>query len=184
MKFSFFWSVIAVLLIGCQHDPLPKPRAELKLEYPMAKYNKVLSACPYTFEISREAVITFENNCEAQIKYPDLKATVFLTYRQIQNGLPTALQEVERLTYEHAIKADAIDARPFENDKKSVYGKLVYVEGNVASNVQFHVTDSIENLLYGALYFEVQPNYDSILPAVKYIENDIRNLMESVTWQE
>lgn len=184
MKLVYVIGIVGLLLISCQSDPLPKPRGELKLEYPNAAYNKVLSACPFTIEISNEAIISFKSNCEATISYPELKATIYLTYRNVKSGLPSVLQEVERLTYEHAIKADAIDARPFANPKERVFGKLIYVEGDVASNVQFHVTDSVRNVLYGALYFEVQPNYDSILPAIKYVENDIRNLVESVTWQE
>ena len=90
----------------------------------------------------------------------------------------------EKLTYEHAIKADNISpGRDFKSDFKKVYGKIVNIEGNVASNIQFHVTDSIKNILYGTLYFNVKPNYDSILPALNYIEKDIRNIMETVAWR-
>jgi hypothetical protein len=38
-------------------------------------------------------------------------------------------------------------------------------------------------VLYGSLYFNVKPNYDSILPSVMHIEKDIKNLMESVEWK-
>ena len=44
--------------------------------------------------------------------------------------------------------------------------------------------DSTENFLIGALYFYSRPNYDSIFPAVKYIERDLYRLIESFEWQE
>ena len=57
------------------------------------------------------------------------------------------------------------------------------VTGNAASPLQFYLTDSIHHFVNGALYFEVQPNYDSILPAVKFIEKDIKHLMETLEWK-
>ncbi len=171
-----FWS--------CNDEVLPKPKAFLRLEYSTATYHKVLSNCQYSIEISQQSIIEFENNCWAKIDYPNLNATIHLTYRKIEDNLDFVLKEVEKLTFEHTIKADAINAQPFENQQNIVFGKLINVEGNVASNIQFHVTDSVKNVLFGALYFNVKPNYDSILPAINYIEKDIKNLMESVEWKD
>jgi len=36
--------------------------------------------------------------------------------------------------------------------------------------------------LNGALYFEAKPNFDSIYPAVVYLRNDMRVLMETLRW--
>ena len=177
--------LLAVLLlcVSCEEEALPKPRAQLRLEYPQNSYQKINSDCPYLIEVSQNATIEIENNCWAKINYPKLKATIHLTYRQIDHNLNDVLKEVERLTFDHTIKADAINAQPFEDESKKVYGKIINVEGNVASNIQFHVTDSVKNILFGALYFNVKPNYDSVLPAIDFIEKDIKNLMESVEWK-
>ena len=175
---------VLALFVSCTEVILPKPKAQLRLEYPENTYQQVISDCPYSIEISQNAVIEFENNCWAKIHYPSLNATIHLTYRSVDNNLIPILKEVEKLTFEHTIKADNIPyAKPFKNQLHKTYGKLINVEGNVASNIQFHVTDSVKNMLYGTLYFNVKPNYDSILPALKYIEKDIKNLMESVEWQ-
>ena len=177
--------LIAILLLctSCDEVALPKPRALLRLEYPQNTYQKVSGNCPYSIEISQNSTIEVENNCWGKIHYPTLNATIHLTYRRVDKDLNDVLKEVERLTFDHTIKADAINARPFEDDFKKVYGKIINVEGNVASNIQFHVTDSVKNILFGALYFNVRPNYDSLFPAIDYIERDIRNLMESVEWK-
>ena len=57
------------------------------------------------------------------------------------------------------------------------------VGGNAASQSQFYVTDSTEHFLTGSLYFYAKPNYDSILPAAKYLEKDIKHIMETVKWK-
>jgi len=182
IKLSIFLSII-VLNISCTDEVLPKPKAFLRLEYPEATYQKVVSDCPYTIQISQFSQIEFQHDCWAKIQYPKLNATIHLTYRQVDNNLEDVLKEVEKLTFEHTVKADVINARPFVNHQNKIYGKIINVEGDVASNIQFHATDSVKNVLFGALYFEVKPNYDSILPAIKYIEMDIKNLMENIEWK-
>lgn len=184
MKFRIvIFFVLPILISSCKNDVLPKPNAFLKLEYPTASYQKVVSSCSYTFEISQESIVEFKSNCSVNIYYPNLNAAIHITYREVNNNLEQILQEVEKLTYEHTIKADAIPlADSFENELKKVYGKIINVEGDVASNIQFNATDSVKNVLYGSLYFSVKPNYDSIFPAINYIEKDIKNLMESIEW--
>lgn len=176
--------VLLLLCTSCSEEVLPKPKAFLRLSYPDAAYQKVVSGCPYEFQISQQSTVEFENNCWFKIHYPSMNATVHVTYRNVNNNLEDVLREVEKLTFEHTVKADGIGiGQPYENKLTNVYGKLINVEGDVASNLQFHVTDSVKNVLYGSLYFNVKPNYDSILPAVKYIEKDIKNLMENVEWK-
>ena len=106
-----------------------------------------------------------------------------MTYRPVNGNLKELLLEAEKLTYKHAIKADEISAQPFENQEKRTYGSLLEVSGNAASPIQFHLTDSTRHFITGALYFEVQPNYDSILPAIKYLEQDIKHMMETFEWK-
>lgn len=175
--------VFFFLTTSCAEESLPKPKAFLRLAYDDVLYQKINANCPYTFEFSSDAIVTPRSNCWLNITYPKLKASLNLTYRPIENNLKELLQESEKLTYNHAIKADGISALPFEDAKKNVYGSLSEVTGNAASPLQFHLTDSVRNFITGALYFKVQPNYDSILPAVKYIEKDIKHLMETLEWK-
>ena len=118
------------------------------------------------------------------IEYPNLNATINLTYRQVENNLDELFIESEKLTFNHAIKADGISSIPFDNAVKKVYGSMYEVSGNAASPIQFHITDSTKNFITGAVYFNVQPNYDSILPAISYLQKDIKHLMETIEWKE
>ena len=184
MKNFSFLLVIFIVVVSCKKNTLPKPKSYLKLQYPEISYSTFNATCPYTFEFSEMAVISVKENCWATIKYPKLKATIHITYRAVDNNLNEILREIEKLTYEHTIKADAIpNALPYENFNKKVFAKLYNVEGNVASNIQFMATDSVKNVLAGSLYFYTKPNYDSILPAIKYIEKDIIHLVETLEWK-
>ncbi len=180
-KWIVFW--VLILTYSCKSDTFPKPKAYLSLQYPKADYRPVSNDCPYTFDISKQAIYREYHNCWASVRYPKLKATLHITYRKVDNNLFDILKEVEKLTFKHTIKADAIQSKQFENQIKKVYSTLYKIEGNVATNIQFKATDSVKNVLAGALYFDVKPNYDSILPAVSYIEKDIVRLVESLLWK-
>jgi len=183
MKHISIFILVAFFLWSCKNETLPKPKSYLKLQYPENGYVKLTTECPYNFEISKYAIVSFQNNCWAKIEYPKLKATIYITYRNVDGNLNEILKEVEKLTFEHTIKADAISDRPFENLDKKVYGKLYNIEGNVATNIQFSATDSVKHVLSGALYFYAKPNYDSIIPAIKYIEKDMMHLVETIEWR-
>ena len=90
---------------------------------------------------------------------------------------------MQKLTYEHVIKADDILEQPFINDKKKVYGMFYQVGGNAATNAQFYATDSTKNFITGSVYFYAKPNFDSILPAAKYLQDDMRRIMETLEWK-
>ena len=87
------------------------------------------------------------------------------------------------MTQKHVQVADEISERNYENTAQNLYGMFFELKGNVASQSQFYVTDSTRHFVSGALYFETKPNYDSILPAVNYIQKDLKHLMESFRWK-
>lgn len=182
-NYSVVIIIIFAFLVSCDSETLPKPKAFLKLEYPEYSYHKLNTSCSYNFETSSNAVISVKNNCWLTIQYPTLKATIHITYRPVTNNLQEILKEVEKLTFEHTVKADVINAVPYENFDKRVFAKLYTIEGNVATNIQFRATDSLKHVLSGALYFYVKPNYDSIRPAINYLEKDIIHLIETLEWQ-
>jgi len=172
-----------IFLTSCKEEVFPKPQSYLHLAYPIADYHRFSNDCPYSFAISKEATIEFQLGCNALIHYPKLNATVHITYRRVQNNLKQILEEADKLTTKHTVKADAILPQAFENKEHKVYGVLFDVQGQSASNVQFHVTDSSKHVLTAALYFKIKPNYDSIFPAVDYLKNDMMKMMETCEWK-
>ncbi|MCC1482966.1 gliding motility lipoprotein GldD [Winogradskyella immobilis] len=184
--------LFSLFLIGCGNDPLPKPKGFLRLEYSRPKYKKINLPLPFSYDQNNKAKpvasIKKENNGESygiNIEYPDLKGTIYLTYRKVKaNNLDSLLRDAQNLTQKHTTKADEIQSNLYENPNKSVYGMFYEVGGNAASQSQFYVTDSINHFLSGSLYFYAKPNYDSIYPAAIYLKNDIRQIMESLEWKD
>lgn len=182
-KISFLFSLISFLFMSCNDDVLPKPKAYLNLEYPEKEYTNLSVQRPYYFQVLKNTTIVDEKNNWLKIIYPNIKASIDITYRPVENNLNELLTEAEKLVFKHAVKAEQIIPKDFLNPKKRVFGSLYEITGNAASQIQFHVTDSTHNFIKGSLYFYAKPNYDSILPAVDYIKKDILHIIETLEWK-
>jgi gliding motility-associated lipoprotein GldD len=183
LKISFLLVVFATLFTSCKDDVLPKPKSQLRLEYPIADYAKYENHCPFSFDKNIAATIKDDGKCGFSITYPKMKATIYLTYKNVNGDLKALLRDAQKLTYEHVIKADDIIEQPFINTDKKVYGMFYQVGGNAATNAQFYATDSLKHFVTGSVYFYAKPNFDSIMPAASYIKNDMQTLMETLEWK-
>jgi gliding motility-associated lipoprotein GldD len=183
MKSSVFFTLLFLSLLSCGDEKMPKPSGQLSLEYPPAKYMKFSNSCGFDFDKNELAEVKATSNCGLEIHYPKMKATVYLTYKPVQNNLETLLTDAQKLTYEHVIKANDIAEQPYVNLDRKVYGMFYQVGGNAATNAQFYVTDSTRNFVTASMYFYSKPNFDSILPAADYIKNDMKQIIESIKWK-
>lgn len=175
--------LVSFLSFSCKDDVIPKPASHLRLDYPEAKYVNFANDCPFGFEMNSEAEIKGEKDCGFTIAYPKMKATIYLTYKPVNNDIAKLLRDAQKLTYEHVIKADDILEQPYLNPQTKVYGMFYQVDGNAATNSQFYATDSTKHFVTGSVYFYAKPNYDSIMPAASYIKNDMQRLMETLKWK-
>lgn len=179
-----FVIIVCVLLWSCGGETLPKPKGYLSLQYPDNGYATLQVQRPYSFEVSKNATVKVLPKQWLKIQYPELKASVDITYRPVDGNLRELLIEAEKLVYEHTIKAEHIQPKDYVNAEKKVYGTMHMITGNAASQVQFHVTDSTKHFLKGSLFFYTKPNYDSVLPAVDHIQKDMIRMMETLKWRE
>lgn len=179
-----FCIVIVFLTMGCRDEALPKPNALLRLDYPKANYQELDADCSYTFDQNTLSAVKENRDCSLVLDYPLMKGSVYITYKPIRNDLKTLLTDAQKLSYEHVVKADNIVEQPFINAKDGVYGMFYEISGNAASQSQFYVTDSVNHFVTGSLYFYTKPNYDSILPAAVYLQQDIRRIMETLRWKK
>lgn len=184
MKYSILILLACVFFnLACNHEVLPKPKAMMRLDYPTASYIK--SETPnFVFEQNNIAIVKQQNINGLTLDYPTIKGSIYLTYKPVNDDLKTLLNDAQKLSYEHVVKADNIVEQPFINDDKRVFGMFYEITGNAASQSQFYVTDSTKNFVTGSLYFYAKPNYDSIFPAAIYLQNDIRKIMESLEWKD
>lgn len=183
---GYFLLALSALLIlaSCKDEVLVKPAAKLRLEYPKPDYSVVDIECPFSFEMNQSARMVRKKNCNINIDYPNMRATLYMTYQRVKNNnLDSLLRDAQKLAYDHTIKANSIPEQPFINPDEEVYGMFYMINGNAATQAGFYVTDSINHFLNGTLYFEAKPNFDSIYPAVVYLREDMRKLMETIRWE-
>ncbi|WP_255462852.1 gliding motility lipoprotein GldD [Galbibacter sp. BG1] len=175
--------LLGFFIFSCGEESVPKPKGMLRLEYPKAVYKETENDCPFSFLQNQDAAINVRKDCGMTLQYPKMNASIFITYKPVQDNLDILLRDAQKLTYEHVAKADNIQEQPFVNPEDKVYGMFYQVTGNAASASQFYLTDSISHFVTGSLYFNTKPNYDSVLPAAKYLEEDIRKIMETMSWE-
>lgn len=177
--------IIGVIgLFSCSEEIMPKPIGELRLEYPKPHYEDFYSECNYGFQYSNFAEIKqAKEPCWYYITYPTMKAKVFITYFPIKNDLALHIKEVEKMVYQHTIRASAINTKSFSYPEKKLYGNFYELKGHTASNIQFYATDSIRHFVTANLYFNTRPKPDSLAPAVDYIKTDLRHLLDSFYWK-
>jgi gliding motility-associated lipoprotein GldD len=173
-----------LMLFSCKDEVTIKPAAQLRLEYPTPAYDLAVTECPYTFQKNAHATLEVKNNCWINLEYPEMNATIYVTYQKVRNNIDSLLYDAQKLTYEHNIKAQSIFEQPRVDTLNNVYGMFYAIDGNAATQSQFYVTDSVNHFVTGSLYFKAKPNFDSIYPAVMYLRNDIRSIMETIGWEE
>lgn len=187
-KILLFKISLILLFFSCTENYTPKPRGYIRDNFPEKKYRLFDTIFPYAFEYPVYAKIIPDKNELAEdywinIQFPERKATIHLSYKSIENNLSEFEEDTRKFAYKHTIKADAINTIKWENNEKSVYGLLYEIKGNVASQVQFYLTDSTKHFLRASLYFNVRPNKDSIAPSVKFLRKDIDKMIETFFWK-
>lgn len=186
----FIISFAFVLIASCRNDSqAPKPYGYFRITMPENTYQKFdIDKKPYTFEYSTISKIEERTDKSEQnwmnIVYPQHNATIYLTYHKVRNNLDTIISDSHNFTYRHTIKANAINEMAYLFPEKNVYGLYAELEGDAASPIQFLLTDSTRNFLRGSLYFNVEPNSDSVAPVIDFIRKDIMHLMETLEWKK
>ena len=175
------------IFIGCKEKNTPKPRGFFRIDLPEKEFKKLSLNYPYSFDYPTCALIKEDKSKKGQkywlnIEYPEINGIIHISYLAINNNFDQIIEDTRKLAYKHSIKADAINEKVFMRPEKDVYGILYEIKGNAASSVQFFLTDSVNHYLRGALYFNTEPNKDSLAPVINFVKEDIKILIESFEW--
>ena len=169
-------------------DVLPKPRGYFRIDLPEKTYIKVDTIERYSFECPDYAHITPDPYSPdmknwVNVEMPRFKGTIHLTHRT-GDSLAYYLEDVHTMMSKHITKANGINDSLIVNNERQIYGMLIEIDGKgVATPMQFYLTDSTDNFLYGALYFNFHPNNDSMRPIIKYIREDIDHMINTFDWK-
>lgn len=182
---------LVLTVSACTTQYQPKPKGYNRLILPKPSYVLSPDTLPYSFEYSTHA--RFQRDTSwirdkhwVEIYYPTLQATIHVTYKRINNSeklLREYLQDAYVLTSKHQIKAYAIE----ETIVKTPSGKTAIIaelDGEVPSQFQFTLTDSTQNFLRGAVYFNVPVQNDSLKPAIEFLKKDAMRLINTLQWKK
>ena len=155
---------------------------------PTQEYLEVPTPCKLRFEIPTYAKVALksenEESCFMDVVYPDVKAKLHLTYKQVNGNLRQLITDVQGFKTTHQVKANRIDDRRIQRHDERVFGTMYLVDGDVASPMVFYLTDSTNHFLYGSLYYSVVPNGDSLAPVTDQLREDILHLGSTLKWNE
>ncbi len=177
------------LLTGCGKKYIPKPYGYMRIEVPDTCYHLLnVDSLPYNFDKSChatavQAIADAGEKNWINLTYPTLNATIHCSYKPLKNNLRELSEEARQFVYNHAIKAEAIPEKAYENPEQEVYGIYYELKGNTASSLQFVLTDSTNHFFRAALYFNSRPNQDSIAPVFDYIQGDVLRMIETFSWK-
>lgn len=189
MKIVCALLVFCFTVISCTEETsIPRPRGYFRIDLPEKEYKTYSGDCPFSFEIPNYSQINPGSAGKAQpcwlnLDFQKQKATLHLSYKEVEDDIGTLIEDARTMAYKHAVKANGIEERAFENVDDKVYGLLYNINGNAASSVQFFVTDSTSHFIRGSLYFYASPNADSIAPVLNFIREDVVNLINTLKWQ-
>lgn len=186
--------VPCVLCLSSCRDYTPKPKAYPRVIFPEHQYNLYdPKGCPFRFEkpvystVVNDTVFFGHKNfepCWMTVDIRPFNGTINLTYKEINDTLKLEklLEDAHKLSYKHTSKADYINEIGIEN-AHGVSGILYDVGGDAASSVQFFLTDSTRHFIRGALYFNNEPNTDSMAPVINFVKEDLRHLLKTFEWK-
>ncbi|HWS00461.1 MAG TPA: hypothetical protein VN249_07580 [Prolixibacteraceae bacterium] len=173
---------------SCRHDQTPKPRGYYRIDFPEKSYRQLNLPLPYDFRIPAYAAVTPDLMNPGQkewitVEIPANHAQIHISYKKIDRNLSRLIEESRSLVYKHAKKASSIEEQVFVYPAKKTYGMIYTIRGNAASPMQFYLTDSATNFLRGALYIKEVPNYDSLRPVIKFLSEDVMQMISSTEWK-
>jgi gliding motility-associated lipoprotein GldD len=181
--------MLAMCTLACRETHLPKPKGYNRILLPPAQYIALPDSFPFSFEYSTHARLLGDSSWIAErywfdLYYPEMEASIQMSYKPVKNDealLREYLTTAYRLTAKHQIKADAIEERILHTatDKIAVIAEL---SGEVPSQYQFFVTDSVHHFLRGALYFKTATKNDSLAPVIEYMRTDILHMLNTLEW--
>jgi gliding motility-associated lipoprotein GldD len=197
-KYKYFLAVFAAVLVSCNDVPIPKPYGYFRVDLPQHTYRALGDTLdlPYTFnlpvyaniensdiEMLAQKELTTSGEKWIDIDFPKYNATIYCSYKSLHNNLYEISEEARNIVYKHSIRADAISEQRYENPDNHIFGILYNLKGNTASTAQFVLTDSTRHFFRAAVYFNNVPNNDSIAPVRDFINQDVKQIMETFRWK-
>ncbi|WP_044198909.1 gliding motility lipoprotein GldD [Dyadobacter tibetensis] len=192
---ALFAMALTFVLISCGSGEeayyAPKPKGFNRIVLPSHQYQPLEEKYPYQFAVSKWAQVlpdTFKTAGKDWIfiHYPAFQANIQITYKPIgkkEGHLKEFIDDAYKLAAKHQIRASSIQERRVLS-KSGKTAIIFKIEGDVPSPYQFYTTDSTSHFLRGAIYFPTAVKNDSLAPVIDFIEADMIQLLNTLSWKE
>ena len=190
LTISLLLTLILLLMASCVDDKSqPKPRGYFRIDLPEKQYVTLDTISHYSFDYPVYATITpdyhsLHEKDWVNVEFPAFKGTIHVSYKNVDGNLSQYVEDSYHMITKHINKATGIRDSVIINKEHDVYGLVYFLDGeDVASPLQFYLTDSTSHFLRGSLYFNVYPNNDSLQPVINFITDDVRCLIQTLIWK-
>lgn len=194
LRFTTFL-IVLFMLSSCDNEPIyvPKPRMYPKVTYPEKQYVQFdKEYCDLKFDYPVYASIEqdryfFEGKtpdpCWFNIHFKDFDGTLFCSYIPIENRAhyDKLINESFDLVEEHNQKANFRKEEYIQNGN-GVGGLYFSLGGEVATNMQYILTDTSQHFFRASLYFNSKVAPDSIKPIYQFVREDVDKMIETFEW--
>lgn len=188
--------ILGLTFISCadRNEATPKPRTYPKVEFPEKKYvEHVVEPCGFSFlkaeyaKVEKDSLFFEEKSdhpCWFDVNFSAFNATIYCSYYEIneKHALDSLIYDSFALVSKHTSKAQFIEEKTIALQNNNGGGLLFKLSGPVASPTQFFLTDSTDNFIRGALYFNNKVNLDSMAVIYNFVNDDIEKMLESFSW--
>ncbi len=185
----------SLFLVACNSDyTAGKKKGYFKIDFPEKKYQLFdKQGYPYTFEYPVYANVikdsTFFDDKAGDwwvnIDVPQFSGRIYVSYKEIgqQNKFDSLVNDAYKMaTRQHINISTGITDSLMQTPNG--YGGLYYdLGGNTATANQFFLTDTVRHFLRGALYFNAEPNADSLGIVNDFLRKDLQHLINTLKWK-
>ncbi|RLD54218.1 MAG: gliding motility lipoprotein GldD [Bacteroidetes bacterium] len=181
--------LLMILVSSCTESYTPKPRGYFRIDLPEHEYLGFDSTFPYAFEYPVYAQVgpdpfSPEEPYWLNIDFPEHQGRIHLSYKAVDGNLAEYLEDSRQFVMKHIPKASGINDSLILDRERKLYGLVYHIDGmGAASPCQFFITDSSTHFVRGALYFDVEPNNDSLAPVINFLKKDIEHLLATFHWK-
>tara|TARA_B100000945_G_C20205822_1_gene513673 strand:+ start:95 stop:673 length:579 start_codon:yes stop_codon:yes gene_type:complete len=181
-------TLFIITLFSCTTKNKIVPNGYFRIDLPEKKYKTHnFKNCNFSTEIPEYLTISIhsQNSCWITLSNNPNNINIHLSYHKINNNLDSLLKDSHNLVYEgHYRKADGIWETPGSNLNSMIYE----LYGEVATPIQFYVTDKKNHFLRGSMYPStinkmIRINRDSLNPIINFYKKDIEKIIESIHWK-
>ena len=177
-----------VLVLSCNRSYTPKPMGYARIDYPEKNYRLYNEQENFQFEVPDYSRVVPESSPGAEpgwfnVEIPRFHGKIHMSYKPVNKDLEEYIADSRTLAYKHTVRAEGIEESPFIHRDERRFGMVYDLKGEVASAVQFFITDSTDHFLRGSLYLNTHINRDSLNPVIDFLRADIIHLIETTRWK-